>query len=115
MYHIMYRMGDNDGVAGRCLRSPPAGSTKPASRNGYGATRIGSNHSGRADFRDRIVHHLLVAHLERVFEPMFIHDSYACREGKAVNGKEIQPQLAPLRRPIAGGRDRDDRAVGLAK
>jgi len=30
-----------------------------------------------ADFRDRIVHHLLVYHLERVFEPRFIHDSYA--------------------------------------
>jgi retron-type reverse transcriptase len=35
-----------------------------------------------ADFRDRIVHHLLVAHQERVFEPRFIHDSYACRRGK---------------------------------
>ena len=35
-----------------------------------------------ADFRDRIVHHLLVAHQERVFEPMFIHDSYARRVGK---------------------------------
>lgn len=35
-----------------------------------------------ADFRDRVVHHLLVAHLERVFEPSFIHDSYACRTGK---------------------------------
>jgi len=35
-----------------------------------------------ADFRDRIVHHLLVYHLERVFEPRFIHDSYACRGGK---------------------------------
>jgi retron-type reverse transcriptase len=35
-----------------------------------------------ADFRDRVVHHLLVPHLERVFEPMFIHDSYACRVGK---------------------------------
>jgi hypothetical protein len=35
-----------------------------------------------AAFRDRVVHHLLVAHLERVFEPSFIHDSYACRMGK---------------------------------
>jgi retron-type reverse transcriptase len=35
-----------------------------------------------ADFRDRIVHHLLVSHQERVFEPGFIHDSYACRRGK---------------------------------
>ncbi len=35
-----------------------------------------------ADFRDGIVHHLLVAHPERVFEPLFIHDSFACRTGK---------------------------------
>jgi len=35
-----------------------------------------------ADFRDRVVHHLLVSHQERVFEPLFIHDSYACRKDK---------------------------------
>ena len=35
-----------------------------------------------ADFRDRIVHHLLVAHQERAFEPLFIHDSFACRRGR---------------------------------
>jgi RNA-directed DNA polymerase len=35
-----------------------------------------------ADFRDRVVHHLLVSHQERVFEPRFIYDSYACRRGK---------------------------------
>ncbi len=34
-----------------------------------------------ADFRDRVVHHLLVDHLEKRWEPMFIHDSYACRKG----------------------------------
>ena len=37
-----------------------------------------------ADFRDRIVHHLLVSRLDPVFEPAFIHDSYACRKGKGV-------------------------------
>ncbi len=35
-----------------------------------------------ADFRDRVVHHLLVSHQERLYEPLFIHDSYACRKGK---------------------------------
>jgi len=35
-----------------------------------------------ADFRDRVVHDLLVSHQERVFEPCFIHGSYACRKGK---------------------------------
>lgn len=34
-----------------------------------------------ADFRDRIVHHLLVTQHERVFEPRFIHHSYARRGG----------------------------------
>jgi len=38
-----------------------------------------------ADFRDRVVHHLLVPRLERIFEPKFIHDSYACRQGKGTH------------------------------
>lgn len=37
-----------------------------------------------ADFRDRIVHHLLLGRVEPVFERRFIHDSYACRRGKGV-------------------------------
>ncbi|MEA2083533.1 MAG: reverse transcriptase domain-containing protein [Thermodesulfobacteriota bacterium] len=38
-----------------------------------------------ADFRDRIVHHILVDYLERIWEPIFIHDSYACRKGKGIH------------------------------
>ncbi len=38
-----------------------------------------------ADFRDRIVHHVLVSHLEQIWEPICIHDSYACRRGKGVH------------------------------
>jgi len=38
-----------------------------------------------ADFRDRVVHHLLVDYLENIWEPVFIHDSYACRKGKGVH------------------------------
>ncbi|MCP3663385.1 MAG: hypothetical protein GY696_12970 [Gammaproteobacteria bacterium] len=38
-----------------------------------------------ADFRDRVVHHILVDYLERIWEPIFIHDSYACRKGKPVH------------------------------
>lgn len=37
-----------------------------------------------ADFRDRIVHHLLLGRVEPAFERRFIHDSYACRKGKGV-------------------------------
>lgn len=38
-----------------------------------------------ADFRDRVVHHVLVDYLEAIWEPIFIHDSYACRKGKGVH------------------------------
>lgn len=38
-----------------------------------------------ADFRHRVVHHLLVEYLERIWEPVFIHDSWACRPGKGVH------------------------------
>ncbi len=35
-----------------------------------------------ADFRDRIVHHLIISKLNPHFEALFIFDSYACRTGK---------------------------------
>ena len=35
-----------------------------------------------ADFRDRVVHHVLVGHQEPRWERRFIHDSFACRKGK---------------------------------
>ena len=38
-----------------------------------------------AEFRGRVVHHVLVDYLERLWEPVFIHDSYACRRGKGVH------------------------------
>ena len=38
-----------------------------------------------ADFRDRVVHHYLVERMTKVFEPVFIHDSYACRDNKGVH------------------------------
>jgi RNA-directed DNA polymerase len=38
-----------------------------------------------ADFRDRIVHHLLVERLEAIYESVFIHDSYACRKNKGLH------------------------------
>lgn len=35
-----------------------------------------------ADFRDRVVHHLIINKLNPLFERAFIYDSYACRVGK---------------------------------
>jgi RNA-directed DNA polymerase len=56
-----------------------------------------------ADFRDRIVHHVLVSRLEPVFEPRFIHDSYACRPGKGVLAASDR-LVAFLRRVTVNGR-----------
>jgi retron-type reverse transcriptase len=35
-----------------------------------------------ADFRDRVIHHLLCGYINPVFENIFIEDSYSCRKGK---------------------------------
>lgn len=55
-----------------------------------------------ADFRDRVVHHLLVDHLEAMWEPVFIHDSYACRPGKGVH-KAVQRLQQFIRQVTANG------------
>lgn len=58
-----------------------------------------------ADFRDRIVHHLLVDLQERIFEPVFIADSFACRKNKG--SLAASDRLAVfLRRITANGRRR---------
>lgn len=48
-----------------------------------------------ADFRDRIVHHLVVSKLNPLFEREFIFDSYSCREGKGTQQgvKRIRSQI----------------------
>lgn len=38
-----------------------------------------------APYRDRVVHHALTTVLDTVFEPGFIDDSYACRQGKGTH------------------------------
>jgi retron-type reverse transcriptase len=35
-----------------------------------------------ADFRDRVVHHLIYNHISPIFEKEFITDSYSCRKNK---------------------------------
>lgn len=55
-----------------------------------------------ADFRDRVVHHLLVDYLERIWEPIFIHDSYACRTGKGVHKGVLRLQQC-IRQATANG------------
>ena len=38
-----------------------------------------------SDFRDRVVHHLLIRDLEPLFEPVFIYDSYSCRKNRGIH------------------------------
>lgn len=38
-----------------------------------------------ADFRDRVVHHLIINKLNPLFEKSFIYDSFACRKGKGTH------------------------------
>lgn len=35
-----------------------------------------------ADFRDRVIHHLLCGYIDPVLERVFVRDSYSCRKGK---------------------------------
>jgi len=55
-----------------------------------------------ADFRDRIVHHILVHELEKIWDPIFIHDSYACRRGKGVH-RGVQRLQQFCRKVMANG------------
>lgn len=59
-----------------------------------------------ADFRDRVVHHVLVSHLEKTWEPIFIHDSYACRKGKGVHRAVARLQEF-MRQATANGTNKD--------
>lgn len=58
-----------------------------------------------ADFRDRIVHHLIYAALAPEWERVFIHHSYACRPGKGTHAAALALQRF-LRQVTANGRCR---------
>ena len=58
-----------------------------------------------ADFRDRVVHHLFVREIERHWERVFIHDSYACRPGKGTHAG-VDRLEGSVRSITRGGRRR---------
>jgi RNA-directed DNA polymerase len=49
------------------------------------ATKPKAREIHAADFSDRVVHHWLVPRLEKLFEPVFIHDVYSNRVGKGAH------------------------------
>jgi RNA-directed DNA polymerase len=54
-----------------------------------------------ADFRDRIVHHIIVCALETIFEPSFSNDSFACRKNMGTH--QAVKHLQRNTRKIIGG------------
>ena len=62
------------------------GSYRPGAYHSFRITENGKQRViSAAPFRDRVVHHALCAVLEPIWEPRFIHDSYASRPGKGTH------------------------------
>lgn len=55
-----------------------------------------------SDFSDRVIHHVLIGELTKIWEPQFIHDSYACREGKGTH-KAVTRLQSFLRKDTENG------------
>ena len=46
-----------------------------------------------ADFRDRIVHHLVYNYISPIFERVFINDAYSCRKGKGTSSELLTSEV----------------------
>ena len=63
-----------------------AGTYQPGAYRRFIVTENGKRRViSAAPFRDRVVHHALCALIEPIFEPRFIHDSYASRPNKGTH------------------------------
>ena len=63
-----------------------SGSYKPSPAKCFVVTHPKPREIVAAEFRDRIVHHLVVTQLEPVWSRKFINSSFACRIGKGTHG-----------------------------
>jgi hypothetical protein len=63
-------------------RQIQAGTFQPRPSACFVASRPKAREIHAPDFADRVLHHWLVPQLEAIYEPGFIHDSYANRKGK---------------------------------
>jgi retron-type reverse transcriptase len=62
-----------------------AGTWRPAPPTCFVAQQPKAREIHAPDFRDRVVHHWLVPQLERVYEPLFVHDAHSNRRGKGTH------------------------------
>lgn len=75
------------------------GTYKPSKYTCFAVTDPKLREVWAADFRDRIIHHLLINFIEPIFEPKFIFHSYACRKNKGAHFaiKNLQKAIAKRR------------------
>jgi RNA-directed DNA polymerase len=78
-----------------------AGTWSPRPTTCFIATRPKAREIHAPDFSDRVVHHWLVPQLEALWEPRFIHDSYANRVGKGTHA--AVHRLRQFVRQVASG------------
>ncbi|MGH8025645.1 MAG: reverse transcriptase domain-containing protein, partial [Pseudoxanthomonas sp.] len=71
-------------------RQIAAGTWQPLPTTCFIATRPKAREIHAPDFSDRVVHHWLVPQLEKIYEPKFIHDSYANRKGKGSHAAVVR-------------------------
>ena len=84
-------------------RELQAGTWQPRPSTCFIATRPKAREIHAPDFADRVVHHWLVPQLEALWEPTFIHDSYANRIGKGSHAAVRRAQQ--FMRQVHSGQD----------
>ena len=62
-----------------------AGSYRPGAYRSFRIFEPKERLISAAPYRDRVVHHALTSILDRIYDPTFIEDSYACRRGKGTH------------------------------
>jgi RNA-directed DNA polymerase len=82
-----------------------AGIWQPRPSTCFIATRPKAREIHAPDFADRVVHHWLVPQLEALWEPRFIHDSYANRTGKGSHAavRRLQQYVRQVHSGEGGG------------
>ncbi len=81
---IRFEMNAEENI--HCLATELAErSYHPSTSHCFAAIRPKLREIFAADFRDRVIHHLLVRHLEPLWEPVFIFDSHASRRKRGIH------------------------------
>lgn len=80
-----------------------AGTWRPSHTLCFAVGRPKAREIHAAPFADRVVHHLLVPHLEALYEPLLIHDLYSNRRGRGTHAAVARLQCFMGRLAGAGG------------